>query len=147
MIFQGYWRQIGASDQPRITPGQTTRNSLLFVLPWVFASVAIGMAIGFYLGVARGAQSQTDAVGQERERTLKVLSGLVTATEQLTSDVNVRNTEIRNIGQNIGKLDLVGELPEIQHALMTQVTRVLESNLKLEDYLADTQCQVEEQAQ
>jgi len=105
------------------------------------------MAIGFYLGVVRGAQSQTDAVEQERERTLKVLSGLVTATEQLTSDVNVRNTEIRDIGQNIGELDLDGELHEIQHALMTQVTSVLESNLKLEDDLTYTQCQVEEQAQ
>ena len=61
--------------------------------------------------------------------------------------MNVRNIEIRDIGQNIGKLDLVGELPEIQHALMTQVTRVLESNLKLEDYLTHTQCQVEEQTQ
>lgn len=123
-----------------------TVNSLVFVLPWVFGSVAVGLAAGYYLGLGKVPAKDTEKTEQERDAALAVLSELLEATQQLTSDVNERNVEIREVGQSLSNIHVDGELQEIQQQLMKQVTHVLESNVRLEDDLSYTRMQVKHQA-
>jgi diguanylate cyclase (GGDEF)-like protein len=120
---------------------------LISILPWVIGSVGVGLGIGFYLGMSRYADKDKDRVDAERESTFRVLADLLSATEQLTSDVNERNVEIKEVGQDLIGLDVDGELQVIQQRLMKQVSSVLESNMRLEDDLTVTRSQVEQQAE
>ena len=121
--------------------------TFISILPWVIGSVGVGLGIGFYLGMSRYADRDKDRVDAERESTFRVLADLLSATEQLTSDVNERNVEIKEVGQDLIGLDVDGELQVIQHRLMKQVGSVLESNMRLKDDLTVTQSQVEQQAE
>ncbi len=122
-------------------------NTLISILPWVIGSVGIGLGIGFYLGLSRSSDRDKARSDTERESTVRVLMELLGATEQLTNDVNNRNVEIKEVGQDLIELDVDGELQVIQNRLMTQVSRVLESNMRLEDDLTVTRFQVEQQAE
>ncbi|NIL95566.1 MAG: diguanylate cyclase [Planctomycetales bacterium] len=122
-------------------------NTLISILPWVIGSVAVGLGIGFYLGMSRYADKDKDRMDAERDLTFRVLSELLSATEQLTSEVSERNVEIKEVGEDLIGLDLEGDLQVIQHRLMKQVSSVLESNMRLEDDLTVTRCQVEQQAE
>lgn len=122
-------------------------SSLLFVLPWVLASAVISMIAGYFLG--RSTRPATAATPSEDQKaaTLRVLSNLLTATEQLTNDVNLRNIEIREVGQHLVDMELDGELLEVQEALFQQVSSVLSANARLEDDLTYTRSRMEEQAE
>jgi diguanylate cyclase (GGDEF)-like protein len=77
---------------------------------------------------------------------LKALLGLLKSTEQLTTDVDSRNTELAQVGRSVGDLHVTGELQEVQHELLRQIAAVIESNHRLEDDLVCTRYRLEEQA-
>jgi diguanylate cyclase len=122
-------------------------ESLQFVLPWVLACVLVGVAVGYYLGRSARTTQERQLTNKEREATLKALGGLLQATEQLNSDVDSHNTQIRAVGKNIVELDVGGEMRLAQHALLGQIASVLEANQKLEDDLMYARLQIESQAQ
>jgi len=119
---------------------------LLSVLPWVFASVMIGLVAGFFLGRSTNSSRKGSSAERERLAALRVLSELLEATQSLTDDVNLRNTEIRQVEQDLTGIHVDGDLRRIQQALLHQVEEVLKSNLQLENDLTITRLQVEEQA-
>ncbi|NIP87223.1 MAG: diguanylate cyclase, partial [Planctomycetales bacterium] len=122
-------------------------HTLISILPWVIGSVAVGLVIGFYLGMSRYVERDKERVESERELVFRVLNDLLSSTERLTSDVNERSVEIKEVGQDLSGLHLDGELQVIQQRLMEQISGVLESNMRLEDDLTITRSQVQQQAE
>ena len=120
---------------------------LVYVSVWVLASVAVGLCVGFYLGRSTSVSSERVVAKRERTETLKALATLLQSTEQLTSDVDAHNSEIAHVGKRVGNLKLTGEMEEVQQALLSQISNVLESNQKLEEDLQYTRYRMEEQAQ
>ena len=118
-------------------------DALIYVVPFLIGSVVFG----YYWGASTRTNKERQNVVREREKTLKVLAGLLTSTEQLTTDVSQYNTEIRGVGQKLDDMHVDGELAVFQQAMLQQVAAVLESNRKLEDDLQCTKIRVEAQAQ
>jgi diguanylate cyclase len=121
-------------------------GELGYVLPWVLSSVVIGVAIGFYLG--KSSRPQKGARDRKQEAaTLNVLTSVLAATEQLNHDVGTHNTEIQQVGRQLGHLRLDGQLREVQQTLLSEIASVLEANQQLEDDLSYARLRMEEQAQ
>ena len=88
-------------------------GTLLSVLPWVLASVVVGVGIGFYLGLTAGPQKkQGDKADRRQEAaTLNVLSNVLAAAEQLNHEVGTHNTEIEAwVRQWLGDLCCAGRV-------------------------------------
>ena len=122
-------------------------DSLFYVLIFVLPSVLIGVGVGFYLGRTTHVGRDRLIAQQERESTLKALVTLLSSAEQLTSDVDRHNTEIQEVGRDIEGLHLTGELEQVQHALLKQISEVIQSNQRLEEDLTYTRHRMEQQAQ
>jgi diguanylate cyclase len=123
-------------------------TQLQFVLPWVLASVFVGVGVGYYLGrSSRKPVKRSGNTRKEREVTLKVLANLLTTADRLHNDVDVHNSEIKQVGRNLIDMPVDPNLRGVQHALLDQVASVLESNRKLEDDLTYARLKLEQQAQ
>jgi diguanylate cyclase len=118
-------------------------EALFYVVPFLLASVVFG----YYWGASTRTNKERQAAVRDRDSTLKVLATLLTATDQLTTDVTQYNTDLRGVGQKLDGLHVDGELAVFQQVLLKQVAAVLESNRRLEDDLQCTRVRVEEQAQ
>lgn len=122
-------------------------NSLQYVLPFVLTSVVIGLGVGYYMGWARRNAREQDAMRKERDTSMKVLSNLLAAADELTADVDTHNMEIRQVGQDVVDTATDGELTDVQKRLLRHIAGVLESNRKLEEDLTYARYRMEEQAQ
>ncbi len=121
---------------------------LQFVLPWVLGSVFVGVGVGYYLGRSTHKKvRKSKSSRKDREATLKVLANLLTTANQLTTDVDQHNTEIKQVGRNLIDMPVDPQLRQVQHALLNQVATVLESNRRLEDDLIYARLRMEQQAQ
>ncbi len=121
--------------------------TLYYVLPWVLASIAVGLGVGFYLGFTTRANHERQLATRERARTLQVLGELLKASQELSHDVDVHTAEIQEVGQHIVQLELEGELGQAQQLLLREVAAVIRANRKLEDDLQYAQMRMEQQAQ
>ncbi len=120
-------------------------SELFAVLPWVLASVVVGVGIGFYLGST--AKPQTKPVDNRREAaTLNVLSNVLAAAEQLNQEMGTHSTEIQAVGRHLTGMKVDDSLREVQQTLLGEVSAVLESNKQLEDDLNYARLRIEEQA-
>jgi diguanylate cyclase len=106
---------------------------LLFVLPWVFGSVLIGLGIGFHLGTSRSGTQDQQRLESEREATLKMLNELLEVTEQMSDDVREHNTQLRQLAREVVNLPADEKLQSLQQRLMAHVTQGLQANMRLED--------------
>jgi len=122
-------------------------DPLLQVLPWVLGSVIFGVGIGFYLGVSKSPQKKTRPTEKQDAATLRVLTSVLEATEQLNEDVGAHNSEIQQVGQQLTELQLDGELEKAQKTLLSEISSVVKANQQLEDDLNYAQLRMEEQAQ
>lgn len=118
-------------------------TALLFVIPWLAASVLAG----YYLGVSTRAGKEFKAAVKERDAALRVLNELSSATDQMTSDVNHHSSEIRDVGETLNHMEVGDEFEGVQSTLLRQVASVLEANQRLEDDLTCTRLEMEKQAQ
>jgi diguanylate cyclase len=118
----------------------------LSVLPWVLASVVVGVGIGFYLGLTAKPQKK-QAENRREAATLNVLSNVLAAAEQLNLDVGTHNTEIQAVGRHLTGMKVDDSMREVQQTLLGEITSVLEANQQLEDDLNYARLRIEEQAQ
>jgi len=123
-------------------------SSLATISLWVLASVAVSLAVGFYLGRGMAhARRQPPGSGSERQAALATLVDLLKLVEELTSDVDTRSSEMQAVRSHMDDMHVTGELETIRQVLLKQVAAVLDSNQKLEDDLIYARCRMEQQAQ
>jgi diguanylate cyclase len=121
---------------------------LAIIIPWVFASVCVGLGVGFFIGRSRVPENEASlALERERQATLKMLVELLGTAERISTDVETHNGEIRQNAEQVSHICASGELEFARAALLHHMTALLSSNKRLQDDLLCTRYRLEEQAQ
>ena len=123
-------------------------GSLAFIIPWVFASVCVGLGVGFFIGRGRIPDNEASmALERERQATLKMLVELLGTAERISNDVETHNGKLRENAEQVNRISASGELEFARAALLHHMTALLSSNKRLQDDLLGTRYRLEEQAQ
>lgn len=123
-------------------------GSLAYIVPWVLASVGVGLGVGYFLGRSRrGDQETVVVVERERQATLKMLVELLGTAERISNDVETHNGEIRQNAEEVNSIRVSGELEVARAALLHHMTALLSSNRRMQGDLLCTRYRLEEQAQ
>lgn len=120
---------------------------LAYIAPWVLSSVCAGLAAGFFLGRGRGKGHESNDAERERQATLKVLVELLKSAEQIDSNVECHNSEIRANARHVKDMVVGGEMETVKMALLGQMATLLHSNKTLQQDLVCTRYRLEEQAE
>jgi len=126
---------------------ETLVNILASILPWVFGSICVGLASGYFLGRSRGKSPEAEQAHRERQTTLKALVDLLASAERMTIDVECHNHEISDAARHVVGLRVSGEMASAKQALLGQVESLLASNSRLQKDLTCSRYRMEEQAQ
>lgn len=121
--------------------------SFLYIIPFVIPSVLVGVYIGYSLGKGHSPDKSAEPNAEDRGKILRALVNMLESTERLAGDVGSHNTELAEVGREVGGLQVSGEFEQVQQALVTKISAVIESNKRLEDDLVCTRYQLESQAQ
>lgn len=121
--------------------------SFVYIMLFVIPSVLVGVYIGFSLGRQHAAAQLGDPNAEERGTILKALVKMLESTERLAGDVDTHNTELAEVGREVGDLQVTGEFEDVQQAIVSKISAVIQSNKRLEDDLVCTRYQLETQAQ
>lgn len=124
-------------------------EALVYIVPWVLASVGAGVLAGYFLRLVRAegmAVAAAQRAEQERQATLKVLVEVLQSIEQVNGDVECHNSEIRQTADHVGSLKVTGEMQNVQQVLLKHMKRLVSSNKRLQNDLLCSRYQMEEQA-
>jgi diguanylate cyclase len=119
--------------------------SQIFV--WVLASVASGVAAGYYIGRMTTHSEQERRTFRERENALRALIEVLHSVQQLSTDVDQRNSEISEVCRHVDDIHVTGDLEVVRHEILGQIKSILDSNQRLEEDLTFARCRMEEQAE
>ncbi|HWB13762.1 MAG TPA: GGDEF domain-containing protein [Pirellulales bacterium] len=119
--------------------------SQIFV--WVLASVASGVAAGYYIGRMTTHSDQERRAHRERENALRALIEVLHSVQQLSTDVDQRNTEISEVCRHVDDIHVTGDLEVVRQEILGQIKSILDSNQRLEEDLTFARCRMEEQAE
>ncbi len=122
-------------------------DSLAYIAPWVLASVAMGIFVGYLMGRSRGKSHEVEVAERDRASTLRVMVELLSAVEQMNGDVECHNSEIRQTAHDVGSLHVSGEMDAVRQALLGHMATLLGSNKRLQNDLLSARYRMEEQAQ
>ena len=111
------------------------------------ATLGVGLLCGFLMGRFYTLSRETKRLVKDREKTLSGLVELMRSTNQLNEDVDVHNSALQDAKQELELLDREDEIDELQTALISNITRVVQANRKLENDLVVSRYQLENQAQ
>jgi diguanylate cyclase len=120
---------------------------LAYIAPWVLASVAIGIVVGFLLGRNRSKSKEPETTPSEHRVLLKMLADVLGAADNIASNVEHHNTKLQENVQEVGRLDVSGEMKTIKLAILERMSALLTSNMRLQEDLICTRYRLEEQAQ
>jgi diguanylate cyclase len=118
--------------------------SQIFV--WVLGSVVSGLAAGYYIGRTTMHSEQERRAYRERENALRALIEVLRSVQQLSTDVDQRNTEISEVCRHVDDIRVTGELEVLRQEILGQIKTILDSNHRLEEDLTFARCRMEEQA-
>ena len=121
--------------------------SFLYIIPWVLPSVLMGVYIGYSLGKQHAPAKNAEPDAEQRGAVLRTLVKMLESTERLAGDVGSHNSELAEVGREVGGLQLSGEMEQVQNALVSKISAVIQSNKRLEDDLVCSRYQLETQAQ
>ena len=122
-------------------------DALGFIVPWVFASISVGVLIGILSCRGRDKGEDEKACKRERKAMLQMMAELLGAVEQITSNVANHNTEIQNSVQQVNDLHVTGEMDIIKQVLLNRMRTLLTANRQMQEDLLCTRYRLEEQAQ
>jgi len=118
-----------------------------YIIPWVLASVLAGVVAGYLLSRTRGRGEEAQTAERDRQATLKVLVDLLQSVEQVSGDVECRNSEIQKTADHVGAMHVSGEMEPVKQTLLEHMVHLLQSNQRLHEDLLCTRYRMEEQAQ
>lgn len=122
-------------------------SQVLFICIWSLATLGVGLLCGFLIGRFYTLGKETTRLKKNREKTLGGLITLMNSTNQLNVDVDVHNSALRDAKHELELMDREDHLDELQTALISNITRVVQSNRRLENDLIVSRFQLENQAQ
>jgi diguanylate cyclase len=124
-------------------------DAFVYIVPWVLASVMVGVTVGLFLrrGRAEGpALVAAERAEEERQSTLKVLVEVLKSIEEINGNVECHNSELRETADHVGAMKVSGEMVSVQQVLLEHVKVLATSNKRLQTDLQCSRYQMEEQA-
>jgi len=124
-------------------------DAFVYIVPWVLASVMVGVTVGLFLRRGRGegpAQVAAERAEEERQSTLKVLVEVLKSIEEINGNVECHNSELRETADHVGAMQVSGEMVSVQQVLLEHVKVLATSNKRLQTDLQCSHYQMEEQA-
>jgi diguanylate cyclase len=109
-------------------------HTVFLILP----CTALIFVIGYYLGFSR--------IKQERKLVLRALSEILRTADDLSQDIDSRNTKLADMEREVQDLDVPVEMQKMHDLLLAHIKDVISSNRKLEDDLLCTRYTLEQQA-
>ena len=122
-------------------------SQVLFICIWSWTTLGAGLLCGFFIGRFYTLKNETRRLKNDRDRTLSGLMALMNSTNQLNDDVDLHSVALQDASQEIDLLEREDHFDDLQTALMSNITRVFQSNRKLENDLVVSRFQLESQAQ
>lgn len=117
------------------------------ILGWVLASVVASLLAGFYIGRTKTHSGQQRQAQKDRETALQSLVGVLKSVQDLSTDVDHRNTEMNEVRRHVDDIRVTGEMEVMRQDLLGQVLAILASNQKMEEDLTFARCRMEQQAE
>jgi diguanylate cyclase len=122
-------------------------NESVFILIWLLPCVLVSIAVGAYVGYGFALRRHAEQIHEERHKTLEALQQVVQSAEELTTEVDTHSSELASVGRTVDDLATSGEYEFVKQTLLHQISLALESNRRLEHDLVCTRYRLEEQAQ
>lgn len=122
-------------------------STLLLVCGWSLAAVGVGLVCGFFIGKFYNQQHESKKLKQERENTLTALLQLMQSTNQLNDDVDEHHSSLSQAQHEIEALSQSVSDKKLHLELMSNITRVVSANRRLENDLVVSRYKLESQAQ
>lgn len=122
-------------------------NAIVYLLIWVLPAVVATLLFGAYVGYNFALRRHGKQIEQERQTTLEALQSVLSSAEQLTTDVDSHNNELKSVGREVHVMHANGDYEQVKEVLLQQISSVLEANRRLEHDLVCTRYRLEEQAQ
>ncbi|HET6882576.1 MAG TPA: GGDEF domain-containing protein [Pirellulales bacterium] len=117
------------------------------IIGWVLASVAASLMAGYYIGRTTTHSEQERRALRERENSLRALIEVLRSVQELSTDVDNRNSEMAAVQRHMGDIRVTGEMEVIRQEILGQIKLLLDSNQRLEDDLTFARCRMEQQAE
>ncbi len=124
-------------------------DAFVYIVPWVLASVMVGVVVGHFLRRGRGeglAEAAAQRAEQERQGTLKVLVEVLKSIEEINGNVESHNSELAETAGHVGAMQVSGEMVSVQEVLLDHLKVLATSNKRLQSDLLSSRYQMEEQA-
>ena len=121
-------------------------SQILFICTWSLTCVCVGLLCGFIIGRIYTLSNESSRLKKDRDATLKSLVTVMKSTNQLNADVDVHNSALQSAKQELELLNRENHLDDLQTALISNITRVVQSNRKLENDLVVSRYKLENQA-
>lgn len=123
-------------------------DMLILISGWVLVSAAVGLMFGFVIGRWYTLSNEPKKLKSERDRTMGALQTVLSSAGKLNEDVEGHSDALAVVLGHISRIDTSGdEVTLLQRKLLKCVTRMVESNRKLEHELVVARYQLEEQAE
>ena len=106
-----------------------------------------GLACGFFMGRFYTLSNESRNLKNDREETLTALLMLMSSTDQLNVDVDEHNSVLASAQQELETIQADDDCEDLHSALLSNITRVVSSNRRLENDLVVSKYQLENQAQ
>lgn len=122
-------------------------STLGTIVCWSIANVCVGIICGFLLGRGYTLFREPRKLKRDREEILAALKSMMASSDQLNDDVGVHNSELQSVQQEVILSAPDTQMTEIKEALLSNISKVISSNRRLEHDLVQTRYQMEQQAQ
>lgn len=122
-------------------------STIVFICIWSLASVGVGLMCGFFIGRFYTLTNETNRLRNSRDDTLTALMTLMSSTDRLNEDVDIHNASLQSAKQELELMEPDNSIVRLQSELVTNITRVVESNRRLENDLVVSRFKLENQAQ
>ena len=122
-------------------------SSIIFAGVWSLTSVGVGLISGFLIGRLYTLSNEPRKIKKDRETTMSALLEVMNSTHQLNEDVDSHNVAFETAKKELETIESDAEYESLQTTLVDNITRVVQSNRRLEKDLIVSRFKHENQAQ
>ncbi len=122
-------------------------TDVIAFLLWALVGAGLGVVAGFVLGRKFTLVNESRKLGNERKVIQDSLLRLIDNTHKMTVDVGSHNQKLAGVEKDVKEIQAQDDLQILQDQLLHNIDCVVQTNQKMENDLAITKYQLENQAQ
>ena len=120
----------------------TLSASLSLLVNCLFASLSLGVGVGWWLNRSARNEESSDAANEQAKKALAQLKGLA---ESVARDVGEHNMQVAEINQKL--TDSAGSGDDLEQIMLGSVAKLMQANEALQSQLVSAEDKLHEQAQ